>query len=236
VLGADSSLGRDELLRLLYGGRASLEVAFGATLLGLAIALLLGASAGFLGGILDTVVSRLQEITMALPVLLLVIALAATGGERLNQVAVGELIPPGVVTLVVVLGLFSWFYPARIIRAVALGLRSREFVEAARSLGSSETRIIRVHVLPHLAGPLAVYAAFIFAQTILLEAGLSYLGLGIQPPTPSWGNMLAVGAADYLSQPWLILWPGLAVFVTCLAVGAVGEQLRRRYSPEEPVR
>ena len=149
ILGADGQLGRDEFLRLLYGTQTSLEVAVGATLLAMVIGVLMGALAGFYSGTTDTVISRLTEIVMAFPVLLFVIALASTAGERLNGITFGFL-SPGVVTLVFVLGVFGWFYPARIVRAQVLSLREKEFVEAARMIGTSDWKIIRSHVLPHL--------------------------------------------------------------------------------------
>ena len=147
ILGADSQLGRDEFLRMLYGAQTSLEVAVGAMLLTMIIGVTMGAIAGFYGGVIDTVVSRITEIVMAFPVLLFVIALASTAGERLDGDHV-RLPRPGVFTLVVVLGLFGWFYPARIVRAQVLSLREKEFVEAARMIGTSDWKIIRSHVLP----------------------------------------------------------------------------------------
>ena len=155
ILGADSTLGRDEFLRVLYGAQVSLEVGVGATVLSMALGLLLGSMAGFFRGWLDTLISRLTEITMAFPYLLFVIALAATVGTRLDNVTFGFL-GQGVVTLVIVFGLFSWFYPARVFRGITLSLREKEFIEAARMVGASDWRIIRSHILPHLVGPTIV--------------------------------------------------------------------------------
>jgi len=155
ILGADSTLGRDEFLRLLYGARTSFEVALGATALGVGLGVILGSLAGYFGGVTDTVVSRLTEVIMAFPVLLFVIALSGTIGPRLDSITFGFL-KPGIVTLVLILGLFSWFYPARIIRGLVLSLREKEFIEAARMVGSSDWRIIRSHLVPHLVAPIIV--------------------------------------------------------------------------------
>ena len=230
ILGADGPLGRDEFLRILYGAQVSLEVAVGATLVAMIVGVLLGAMAGYFKGWIDTVISRLTEITMAFPYLLFVIALASTVGPRLDGVTFGVL-GRGVVTLIVVLGIFSWFYPARIIRAQVLSLREKEFVEAARMVGASDMRIIRSHLLPHLVAPIIVYSTLIVAQFVLAEAGLSYLGLGIKLPTASWGNLLATAPDYYTIQPWLMIWPGLAVLLTTLAFNLLGDGLRDAFDP-----
>ena len=230
ILGADGQLGRDEFLRLLYGAQTSLEVAVGATILSMTIGVLLGAMAGFYSGWTDTVISRLTEIVMAFPVLLFVIALASTIGDRLDGVTFGFL-GPGTVTLIFVIGMFGWFYPARIVRAQVLSLREKEFVEAARMIGQNDWKIIRSHILPHLVAPIIVYATLIVATNILLEAGLSFLGLGIKAPTPSWGNLLATAPDYYLTQPWLMVWPGIAVLLATLAFNLFGDGLRDAFDP-----
>jgi len=230
ILGSDSQLGRDEFLRLLYGARVSLEVAIGATILGMVVGVIMGAIAGYFGGAIDTVVSRITEIVMAFPVLLFIIALASTVGDRLNHVTFGFL-QPGVFTLTIVIGVFGWYYPARIIRAVVLSLREKEFVEAARMLGASDARIIRSHLLPHLVAPIIVYSTLIVAQNVLLEAGLSFLGIGIPLDVPSWGNLLSTAPDYYLAQPWLMIWPGLAVLVTTLAFNLLGDGMRDSFDP-----
>jgi peptide/nickel transport system permease protein len=230
ILGADGQLGRDEFLRLLYGTQTSLEVAVGATLLAMTVGVLMGALAGFYSGMTDTVISRLTEIVMAFPVLLFVIALASTAGERLNGVTLGFL-SPGVVTLIIVLGIFGWFYPARIVRAQVLSLREKEFVEAARMIGTNDWKIIRSHILPHLVAPIIVYSTLVVATNILAEAGLSFLGLGIQQPTASWGNLLATAPDYYLTQPWLMVWPGIAVLLATLAFNLLGDGLRDAFDP-----
>lgn len=231
ILGSDSTLGRDEFLRLLYGAQVSLEVALGATIVSMLIGVLLGAIAGYYGGWVDMLVSRLTEIVMAFPFLLFVVALSSTVGQRLNDITLGGTIGRGVFTLVTVIGLFSWFYPARIVRAQVLSLREKEFVEAARMVGASDLRIIRSHLLPHLVAPIIVYSTLIVAQNILFEAGLSFLGVGIPLPTASWGNLLETAPQYYTAQPWLMLWPGLAVLVATLAFNLLGDGLRDAFDP-----
>ena len=231
ILGADSQLGRDMFLRLLYGAQTSLEVAILATLLSVSIGLVLGLIAGYYRGWVDTVVSRLTEIVMAFPYLLFVIAVAATVGERLNSISLGGLLHPGVFTLVMIFGVFGWFYPARIIRSQILSLREKEFVEAARMTGASDLRIMKSHLLPHLVAPLIVYSTLIVANNVIAEAGLSFLGLGIPAPTASWGNLLAEGPNYYLTQPWLMVWPGFAILLTTLAFNLLGDGLRDAFDP-----
>ncbi len=230
LLGSDGQLGRDEFLRLLYGGQASLEVAVGATLFAMLIGVLMGAVAGYFGGGTDMVISRLTELVMAFPIFLVVIALASTAGPTLNGITLGFL-APGAFTLIVVLALFGWFYPARIVRAQVLSLREKEFIEAARMVGASDWRIIRSHLLPHLVAPIIVISTITVASYILAEAGLSFLGLGIQPPTSSWGSLLAQAPQYYQTQPWLMLWPGLAVLLTTLAFNLLGDGLRDALDP-----
>jgi peptide/nickel transport system permease protein len=230
ILGASDTTGRDEFLRLLYGAQVSLEVAFAATFIAMFIGVICGAVAGYFGGATDTLISRLTEMVMAFPLLLFAVALGSTIGPRLNGVTLGFL-GKGVIPLVIIIGLFSWFYPARIIRAQVLSLREKEFIEAARMTGASDWRIIRSHLMPHLVAPIIVYSTLVLATNILFEAGLSFLGVGIQLPTASWGNLLAAAPTYYLTQPWLMLWPGLAVLLTTLAFNLLGDGLRDAFDP-----
>jgi peptide/nickel transport system permease protein len=231
VLGAADTLGRDEFLRLLHGGRVSLQVAVLATFGAVTLGVFLGLIAGYYRGWVDTIVSRLTEITMAFPVLLFAIALASTVGTRLDQVTLGGAFGEGVLTLVLVFTAFGWFYPARIIRSKVLSMREKEFVEAALMTGASDWRIMRSHLLPHLVAPIIVYSSLIVAGYILGEAALSFLGVGIKLPTPSWGNLLATAPDFYTTQPWLMLWPGLAVVLTTLAFNLLGDGLRDAFDP-----
>jgi peptide/nickel transport system permease protein len=230
ILGAASTLGQDEFLRMLYGAQVSLEVALLSTFGVMVIGVLMGSIAGYFRGWIDTIISRVTEITMAFPVLLFVIALAATVGPRLDKITFG-VFGEGVVTLTFIFCLFGWFYPARIMRAQVLSIREKEYIEAARMIGASDGRIIRSHVLPHLVAPIIVFSSLIVASYILAEAGLSFLGLGIHPPQSSWGNLLAEGPNYYLAQPWLMLWPGLAVLLTTLAFNLLGDGLRDAFDP-----
>ncbi len=230
VLGADGSLGRDEFLRILYGAQVSIEVAFGATFLSMLFGVIMGSLAGFYGGYTDTLISRITEITMCFPYLLFVIAVASTVGSRVDQITFGFL-GQGVLTLVLVFGFLSWFYAARVFRGIVLSLREKEFVEAARMVGSSNLRIVRSHILPHLVGPLIVLSTLNVAAFVLAEAGLSFLGLGIKLPTASWGNLLAVAPEYYATDPLLMLWPGLALIATTLAFNLLGDGLRDAFDP-----
>jgi len=230
ILGADGSLGRDLFLRLLYGAQTSLEVAGLATIGSVSLGVIMGLLAGYFRGWVDTVVSRLIEIVMVFPFLLFIIAVRVVAGPQLNSVTFGFL-AHGVFTLVLILSIFGWFYPARIIRGVVLSLREKEFVEAARMTGASDFRIMRSHLLPHLVAPIIVYSTLIVASNIIVEAGLSFLGLGIEAPTASWGTLLSSAPQYYLTQPWLMVWPGLCILLTTLAFNLLGDGLRDAFDP-----
>jgi peptide/nickel transport system permease protein len=217
-LGADL-LGRDLLTRLIYGARVSLVVAGLGTLLALGLGLAAGLLAGFYRGLVDSVISRFVDAMMAIPVLLLAIALASV----LRQGSIG--------IVVLVLGLVNWTYLARIIRGEVLSLRERDFVEAARAIGARDRAILARHLLPNLVGPLIVFATLSFAGNILLESALSFLGVGIQPPVPSWGNMIQEGIAFYRVAWWITLFPGLAILLTVTSLNLVGEALREALDP-----
>jgi peptide/nickel transport system permease protein len=217
-LGADLS-GRDVLSRILYGARVSLTVSSLGTLLALLLGLLGGLLAGYYRGAVDTLVSRFVDSMMAIPVLLLAIALASV----LRQ---GSLW-----IVVLILGLVNWTYLARIIRAEVLSLRERDFVEAARAGGAGDARILARHLLPNLLGPVIVFATLSMAGNILLESALSFLGVGIQPPVPSWGNMIQEGMAFYSVAWWITLFPGLAILLTVVSYNLVGDGLRDALEP-----
>ena len=189
-----------------------------------------GRAAGYFGGWIDMVISRVTELTMAFPVILFIIALSAVAGPQLNKITFGFL-PEGVFTITLVLSIFGWFYPARIARAQVLSLREKEFVEAARMVGQSDSRIIRSHLLPHLVAPMIVLATISVGANVLAEAGLSFLGIGIQDPTPSWGNLLEQAPQFYLQVPWLMVWPGIAILITTLSFNLLGDGLRDAFDP-----
>ena len=230
ILGADSTLGRDEFLRVLYGARVSFEVGILATLGSVSLGTVMGCLAGYYRGWVDTLVSRVTEITMAFPALLFIIALSSTVGDSLDTITFG-VFDNGVVLLFVVFSAFGWFFPARIVRAVVLSVREKEFVDAARMTGASDVRIMRSHILPHLTAPLVVLSTLFVASFILGEAGLSFLGVGIKLPAASWGNLLQQAAGFYTVQPWLMLWPGLAVLITTLSFNLLGDGLRDAFDP-----
>jgi len=213
-LGADL-LGRDVLSRMLYGARVSLVVSTLGTLLALAVGLAAGLLAGFYRGVSDIVISRFTDAMMAIPVLLLAIALASV--LRSGSIWI----------VVLILGLVNWTYLARIVRAEVLSLRERDFVEAARALGASDGAILVKHLVPNLIGPVLVFTTLSLANNILLESSLSFLGVGIQPPTPSWGNMIQDGVPFYTVAWWIALFPGLAILLTVVSLNLVGDGLRR---------
>ncbi len=231
ILGGDGALGHDLFLRLLYGAQTSLEVALLATICSVGLGVIMGLLAGYFRGWVDTVVSRLIEMVMVFPLLLFIVAVEIAAGPALNAVTFGGVLSKGVFTLVLIFALFGWFYPARIIRSVVLSLREKEFIEAARMTGAGDFRIMRSHLLPHLVAPIIVYSTLIVAQNIIAEAGLSFLGLGIPLPTASWGNILAGAPQYYLTQPWLMVWPGLCILLTTLAFNLLGDGLRDAFDP-----
>jgi peptide/nickel transport system permease protein len=242
VLGADGPLGRDELMRLLAGGRVSLEIAFIGALIALAIGVTLGLIAGFFGGLIDSFVSRTTELIMAFPLLLLLIALGQTISNRIDFVTLGGALEQGVLSLGVVLGLFTWFYPARIVRALVLSLREREYVEAAQAIGASDSYIMRRHLLPQLTGPILVWGTIILATNIILESALSFLNIGVRLPTPSWGNLISANIGTLLGynpgttplgvrSNWPMVWPTGMLLVTALSLVLLGEGLRAAIDP-----
>jgi peptide/nickel transport system permease protein len=214
ILGADQ-LGRDTMVRVLYGARISLLVATSATILALIIGITLGLLAGYLGGWVDAVVNRLTETAMAFPNLLLAVGLAVVVG-------------PGLLNVVIIIALFTWYYPCRIVRGATISTKQMTFVAAAKTVGARPRRILLVHLLPQVWGPLLVYATSIIANNIIFEAGLSYLGVGVPPPTPSWGSMLsdAVTSGMYQADLTLALVPGLALVITMLAFNLLGDGIR----------
>lgn len=221
LLGTDN-LGRDVLVRLVYGAQISLTVALFATLGALGIGTLVGLVAGFLRGWVDTVLTWFMDTTLSLPQLLFAISLVALVGPSLG-------------TTIVVIVLFSWAPIARVVRGQVLSLREREFVEAARSLGASNWRIMRVDVLPNLLVPIVVYGTLLIPQAIVFEATLSFLGLGVLPPTATWGNMLSVASQGslYTIAPWLVVFPSAALLAVTLAFNLLGDSIRDALDPRQ---
>lgn len=227
-LGVDD-LGRDILARVIYGARVSLEVAFISTGVAVVVGVAIGTMAGFFGGWIDMALSRIMDIVLAFPILLLAIGLSSAC--TLGNGCLGGLVKPGIPTLIVVIALSSWPYIGRIIRGQVLSLREKEFVEAARSLGASPVRIMRKEILPNLVAPIIVYASLVLPTNVLYEAALSYLGVGVQPPTASWGQMIADAAPLSDTAWWYMLFPGIALVLTVLAFNLVGDGLQDALDP-----
>lgn len=230
-LGTDE-LGRDLLVRLLYGGRISLAVGLATTVLAAGIGTVIGLLAGYYGGRLDRVLMRVTDGMIALPLLPLLIVVSAIDPGKLGiPDALARSDAANLQRIILVIGLFGWTTVARLVRAASLSVRERDYVLAARGMGASDLRIMAVHVLPNVVSPVIVATTLSVGQVILLESVLSFLGLGIQPPLPSWGNMLT-GAQDVVwSAPALALWPGLLIFLTVIAFNLLGDGLQDAIDP-----
>ena len=222
--------GRDVLSRVVYGARVSLEVAFIATGFILVIGVTVGMLAGYFRGKIDTLISRVMDLFLAFPVLILAVGLgvACADGCDLGLFR----IEPGLMVVIFVITLTGWPYIARIVRGQVLSLREREFVESARSLGASNRRIIFREILPNLVAPIIVYGTILVPQNILYEAALSFLGVGVPPNQPSWGAMIADATSIFQEAWWFMLFPGLFLLVTVLAFNIVGDGLQDALNPK----
>jgi len=213
-------LGRDVLSRMIWGSRVSLEVGFVAIGIATIIGILLGAAAGYYGGYLDSAIMRFVDIMLSIPTIFLVLAVIA-------------ILEPNIFNIMVVIGLTSWMEPARLVRAEFISLKEREFVTAARALGAKDRRIIFKHILPNGLSPILVSATMGIGGAVLVESALSFLGLGVQPPTPSWGSLLSSGKDNIEIAWWLSAFPGLAILITVLGYNLLGEGIRDALDPRQ---
>ena len=216
-LGTDI-FGRDMLTRIMYGGRVSLMVGFIATAVALVIGILWGAIAGFVGGRVDAVMMRIVDIMYALPFMIFIVLLMVVFGRN-------------ILLLFVAIGAVEWLTMARIVRGQVMALRKQEFVEAAYSMGLSQWTIIRRHIIPNTLGPVIVYTTLTIPSVMLLEAFLSFLGLGIQPPESSWGLLINYGVETMEEYPWLLIYPGITLSLTLFALNFLGDGLRDALDP-----
>lgn len=211
-------LGRDILSRVIYGSRISLAVGFVAVGIATLIGIIFGALSGYYGGWIDTIVMRFVDIMLAIPTFFLILAVIA-------------MLEPSIWNIMIVIGVTSWMGVSRLVRAEFLSLKEREFVLAARALGASDFRIIFKHILPNAMSPVLISAVLGIAGAVLVESALSFLGIGVQPPTASWGNILTIGKDNIEIAWWISVFPGLAIFVTVLAYNLLGEGVRDSIDP-----
>jgi peptide/nickel transport system permease protein len=227
LLGTDEN-GRDLLARLMFGARISLTVALFAVIMEISIGTFLGAISGYYGGWIDFVIMRVTDVVLSIPLLPLLLVLTAIVAGSTTKAALSFWV------IVLIIGGLSWPAVARLVRASFLSLREREFAEAAKALGNRDGRIIFRHLLPNAVAPIIVQATLEVANVIILESTLSFLGFGIQPPTASWGNMLANAQSNQTIAPWAAIFPGLCILVTVLAINYLGDGLRDALDPNMP--
>jgi peptide/nickel transport system permease protein len=227
-MGTDA-LGRDYLTRVLYGGRVSLTVGVMVVAITLMIGVNVGALAGYFRGWLDSLLMRITDAFLTLPAFLILILL----GAILREIDLPFLERNNVVSIALVIGLLSWMTFARLTRAAILTLREMEYVMASQSLGASPFLVVFSHILPNMIGLLVVEATLELGYAIIEESGLSFLGFGIQPPTPSWGNLLSNASEHFVKHPWLAIFPGLLIFLTIVSVNYIGDGLRDAFDPHK---
>jgi peptide/nickel transport system permease protein len=220
-------LGRDLLTRILYGGRVSMSVGLLVVAITLVVGVTVGAIAGYSGGTIDNILMRITDAALTLPSLLVLILLSSI----LREVELPFFEKNNVVTIAVVIGALSWMTFARLVRAAFLTLREMDYVTAARSLGASHFRIVLAHILPNAIGPIIVESTLQLGYAIIEESGLSFLGFGIQQPTPSWGNLLSNAQENFVKYPWLAIFPGVMIFLTIISVNYIGDGLRDAFDP-----
>jgi ABC-type dipeptide/oligopeptide/nickel transport system permease subunit len=221
-------LGEDVMSRTIYGTRVALEVGIIGTGIATVIGVVVGTLAGFYRGWIDTLLSRLIDVVLSIPILLLGLGIGAACAVR---GCISGVVQPGLGVIIFLISLATWPYTARIVRGLVLSLREREFVDASRALGASDARIMLREILPNLAAPIIVYASLQIPTNILLEAALSFLGVGIRPPTASWGAMIAQATPIFNTAWWYLTFPGIALLVTVLAFNLLGDGLRDALNP-----
>ena len=219
-------LGSDVFTRILYGGRVSLTVGLFSTFLSIALGVLVGALSGYFGGWVDSVLMRITDAFLTFPTIFVLIILGAFLREQ--QV---PWLKNSVLIVIIIIAALSWMWPARLVRGLFIVLREREFVTASRALGGSSARIIIQHILPNCIGPIVVSGTLQMASAIITESGLSYLGFGVQPPTPTWGSILATAQNQVFRAPWIAFYPGLMIFITVMAINYIGDGLRDAFDP-----
>jgi peptide/nickel transport system permease protein len=226
------TIGRDILARTIYGGQISLLIGVAAVLVMVVVGVLIGALSGFFGGVIDSVLMRFTEAVLTIPSLFLLLVMAKFFGGKIPDIDVaGRTFSGSVVVIIVIIGLTSWTFLARIVRAEFLSLKENDFVMAARATGTPTSQIIFRHILPNTIAPIIVAATIGVASAIIAEAYISFLGLGVQPPTATWGNMMT-GAYNYIeTAPWLWFFPGLLILLTVLSINFVGDGLRDALDP-----
>jgi peptide/nickel transport system permease protein len=220
-------LGRDIFTRILYGGQVSLAVGIFSTLFSLSVGIIVGALSGYYGGWIDNVLMRITDTFLIMPVVFVLILFSAL----LRELPGSAQYRNSVWIVIIAISAFAWMWPARIARGLFLVLREKEFVSASRALGASDSRLIFLRILPNSLGPLLVSATLQMAYAIITESGLSYLGFGVQPPTPSWGNILESAQTHVYRAPWLAVFPGLMIFITVMAINFIGDGLRDAFDP-----
>jgi peptide/nickel transport system permease protein len=219
-------LGRDIYTRILYGGRVSLMVGLFSTLLTIGAGVLVGALSGYYGGWLDNILMRITDAFLTFPTIFVLILL----GAALRDQPI-DWLKNSVVMVIVIIAALSWMWPARLVRGLFIVLRERDFISATRSLGGNDARIIFLHILPNCIGPILVSGTLQMASAIITESGLSYLGFGVQPPTPTWGSILSTAQTHVFRAPWLAIYPGVMIFITVMAINYIGDGLRDAFDP-----
>ena len=219
-------LGRDIFTRILYGGRVSLAVGLFSTLLTITLGVLIGALSGYYGGWLDNLLMRITDAFLTFPTIFVLILLGAALRDQPVQ-----WLKNSVLMVIVIIAALSWMWPARLIRGLFIVLRERDFIAATRSLGGNNARIIFRHILPNCIGPILVSGTLQMASAIITESGLSYLGFGVQPPTPTWGSILSTAQTHVFRAPWLAIYPGVMIFITVMAINYIGDGLRDAFDP-----